>query len=114
MAEPSPGRLLIHSSTNTRLPLSLEYFPLSEGLAFALDSSPHAFAQHRHFVKCFPWRIDIGAAKVAKRSRGLIDGPAQVQFLNDASRSQVKMLIDQADDLFVRDPARTKCIYENR
>src|SRR5260221_6713874 len=103
-----------HAMAKARGPLSLEYFPLSEGLAFALDSSPHTLAQHRHFVKCFPGRINIGAAKVAKRGRGLINGLAQVQFLDDASRAQVKMLIDQADDLLVGDPARTKCIYEKR
>jgi hypothetical protein len=83
---------------------SIQYFPLSKGSTMtvaALYAGASPLAQHGDFVQRFPGRIDISATKVAKSSGWLVDRATQIQCLDDAGRPQVKMLIDQSDDLFI-------------
>ena len=73
---------------------------LGDGLA-APDVGANAFVEHRNFVQSFPRGVDIGATEVAEGSGRLVDRAAQIQGLDNASRAQIEVLIDQANDLII-------------
>src|SRR5258708_28016999 len=70
-------------------------------LGSAFHAGTNAFTQHGNFVKGLPGGVDIGAAEVAEGGGGLEDGATQVQGLDDGSRAQVKVFVDQAHDFLV-------------
>src|SRR5258708_21197602 len=83
---------------------------LSFGGAF--DGSAYTFAQHGDLIERFPGSINIGAAEVAEGGSRLVDGTPQVQGLDNACRTQVKMLVDEAQYFFVSNLAGAKCLDE--
>src|SRR5579883_3347686 len=70
-----------------------------------LHSGANTFAQHGNLVERFPGQFNIGAPEMAKGGGGLVDRAAQVEGLDDASRSQIEVFVDQANDLFIGDLA---------
>ena len=59
-------------------------------------------------------RIDIVATKMAIGSRLAIDGSPQVQVPYDGRRAHVKVLLDQGNDIIVRDGASAKGLHSQR
>src|SRR5581483_7231961 len=55
-------------------------------------------AKRLNLVRLLPWGIDIGAAEMAIRGRGLVDRSPQAQILQDSRRSQVEYLTDGSID----------------
>src|SRR6266851_7255532 len=70
-------------------------------LGSAFHAGTNALTQHGNLVKGLPGGVDIGATEVAEGGSGLEDGATQVQGLDDGSRAQVKVLVDQANDFLV-------------
>src|SRR5689334_6743382 len=84
-----------------------------DGLA-AFDIGSSAFPQHWNFIQRLPGQINIGTSEVTEGGCGLIDGAAQVERLNNASWTQIEMLVDKANNLFVRDLPCTKGLHKER
>src|SRR5437879_4293725 len=64
------------------------------------------FAERFGSVRTLPGKCRLAAAKVAISSRGTIDGPPQVQALDDAARRELKYGADQIRHLLIRNDAR--------
>ena len=62
----------------------------------------------------FPREVHIGAAKVTIGSGLFVNWALQVEHFDDAGRTQVKVLVDQADDDVIIDLAGAKCFYMDR
>src|SRR6266700_7306879 len=67
----------------------------------AFHAGTNALTQHGNLVKDLPRGVDIGAAEVTEGGGGLEDGATQIQGLDDGSRAQVKVFVDQAYDFLV-------------
>src|SRR5262249_20773182 len=65
-------------------------------------------------VQFFPGSVDVSAAKVTKGGSWLVDGTAQAKILNDRRRTQIEMLVDEANNVFIGDFARTEGFDEKR
>src|SRR5215469_2704568 len=79
----------------------LRYFFRGSWFGCAFHAGANALTQHGNLVKGLPGGVDIGAAEVTEGGGGLEDGATQVQGLDDGSRAQVKVFVDQADDFLV-------------
>src|SRR5260221_11162687 len=99
-----------HNNQGRTLFIAAQDNRLSFGGPF--DASPYTFAQHGHLIERFPGSVNIGAAEVAEGSGRLIDGTPQVQGLDNACRTQVKMLVDEAQYFFVGNFTGAKCLDE--
>ena len=60
-------------------------------------------ARELKLLGLLPFEVEVRAAEVAVRSRGLVHGVAQLEVVHDAARAQVEVLIDDLEDLRVRD-----------
>src|SRR4051794_24832530 len=48
-------------------------------------------AQRARLVRPFPGELGLGAAEVAKRGRLPVDGPSQIEALDDSARRQLEV-----------------------
>src|SRR5215218_6311447 len=88
----APGRTTASSSARACAgpPNGLNGLAGADGLAQA-----GRLAERFGLVRGLPRRVDVVAAEVAVRRRPLVDRAAQVQLLDDRSRPQVELLLDQ-------------------
>ena len=61
----------------------------------------------------FPRKIDVRPAEMSVRRRLLVNGTAQIQHVDDARRTELKVFAHQFHDLFIVNPARAESIHKN-
>src|SRR5260370_33820400 len=71
-------------------------------------------AKRLGFVRTLPGKRRLAAAKMPVSSRWTIDGPSQVQTLDDAARRELKHGANQIGNLFVRDRTGVEGVDHNR
>src|SRR5260370_4554330 len=71
-------------------------------------------AKRLGFVRTLPGKRRLAAAKMPVSSRWTIDGPSQVQTLDDAARRELKHGANQIGHLFVRDRTGVEGVDHNR
>src|SRR5260370_32009701 len=71
-------------------------------------------AKRLSFVRTLPGKRRLAAAKMPVSSRWTIEGPSQVQTLDDAARRELKHGANQIGNLFVRDRTGVEGVDHNR
>src|SRR5439155_17297787 len=61
--------------------------------------------EERRLVRSLPRQVEIGPAEVAVGGRLAIDGPEELEGVDDRGRPQVEMPLDDRLDPLVRDPS---------
>src|SRR5579885_3227477 len=109
---PKNGGVCLSGSAQTHATI---FWGMKSGsLPGILHAGPDAFAQHGNLVERLPGQLDIGAPEVAEGGGGLIDRAAQVQRLDNPGGAQIEVLVDQANNLRVRNLTRAKGIDKER
>src|SRR6266850_2964218 len=67
-----------------------------------------------HAIGALPGEVGLRAAEVPIGGRLLVDGPAQVEVLDDARRREVEVAADQLLELRVRHLARAERVHHDR
>lgn len=70
-------------------------------------SDARRFAECLSFVRAFPRQINIRASEMTERRGLTINRAAQIEHLDNARRTEIKQLVNNLSELFIRNNART-------